>query len=104
MAYPVATPGPSMPHHGGMSHPVTESIRINASAQVLYDLISDVSRMGQWSPEATGALGAGKELAAGDTFVGLNKFALARWWTNCTILEADRGERFSFDVDFGPMP
>lgn len=87
-----------------MTEQVTESIRINASADRVYDLVSDVSRMGEWSPEATGALRAGKQLEAGDTFVGLNKFALARWWTNCTVLVADRGERFEFDVDFGPMP
>ena len=60
--------------------------------------------MGEWSPEATGALRASKPLRAGDTFVGLNKFALVRWWTNCTVLHADRGERFEFDVDFGPLP
>ena len=87
-----------------MSDPVTESIRISAAAQDVYDLVSDVSRMGEWSPEATGAVRANKQLQAGDTFVGLNRFALARWWTNCTVLHADRGERFGFDVDFGPMP
>ena len=87
-----------------MAEPVTESITIDASAEDLYDLVSDVSRMGDWSPEATGALRAGEQLKRGDTFVGLNRFALARWWTYCTVRRAERGDVFEFDVDFGPFP
>ena len=34
---------------------VSESIRINAAPEVVYDLVADVARMGEWSPEATGA-------------------------------------------------
>jgi len=87
-----------------MAEPVTESITINASADDQYDLVSDVCRMGEWSPEATGALRAAEQLKEGDTFVGLNRFALARWWTYCTVRRANRGEVFEFDVDFGPFP
>ena len=27
---------------------------------------------------------------------------LRGWFTRCTVRRADRGERFEFDVDFGP--
>ncbi|MCH9814959.1 MAG: SRPBCC family protein [Actinomycetia bacterium] len=80
---------------------VTESEQIQASPEVLYDLVADVSQMGQWSPEATGAIGASRDLQVGDTFVGTNRRGLIRWYTQCTVLRADRGRIFEFDVDFG---
>lgn len=81
-----------------------ESIYIAAEAGRIYDLVSDVARMGEWSPEATGARGADTRLQPGDRFIGWNKHGLIRWFTQCTVLSASRGEEFSFDVDVGPMP
>lgn len=80
------------------------SLEIAAPPEKVYDLVADVARMGQWSPEATGAAGAAANLRAGDQFWGLNKRGIARWFTRCTVLEAQRGKRFVFDVDFPPMP
>lgn len=81
-----------------------ESLRIEAPAQVLYDLVADVARMGEWSPEATGAKGAAKSPAVGDRFIGTNRHGLARWVTVCTVRQAERGSLFAFDVDVGPFP
>ncbi len=90
---------------GGMheSH-VSESITISASPAVVYDLVSDVGRMGEWSPEATGARGVSGELSVGDRFIGTNRRGPVRWFTQCTVAAADRGAEFEFDVDFGPFP
>ncbi len=84
---------------------VTESIRINAAPEVVYDLVADVSRMGEWSPEATGARRAtpGSQKKVGDTFTGLNKHGIARWSTQCTVTQANRGEEFEFTVEFKPF-
>ena len=41
---------------------VSESIEIVAEPEAVYDLIADVSSVGQFSPEATGALGARERL------------------------------------------
>ncbi|MGV1037040.1 MAG: SRPBCC family protein [Candidatus Nanopelagicales bacterium] len=84
---------------------VSESIRIDAPAGVIYDLVSDVARMGEWSPEATGARvkSAGAALKVGDRFTGTNKHGLARWSTQCTVTEADRGKAFEFAVAFKPF-
>jgi hypothetical protein len=90
-------------HTDRVSEPVTESIFIEADPVSLYDMVADVSRMGEWSPESTGALGAARKLAAGEKFTGLNKRGPVRWATICTVRDADRGRRFSFDVDFGPV-
>lgn len=87
-----------------MSASARASLEIAASPEDVYDLVADVATMGQWSPEATGAVGAPAELQRGDHFWGLNKRGIARWFTRCTVIEAERGKLFVFDVDFPPMP
>jgi ribosome-associated toxin RatA of RatAB toxin-antitoxin module len=84
---------------------VSESIRINAAPEVVYDLVADVERMGEWSPEATGARvsNSGPQLTVGDTFTGTNKHGLARWSTQCTVTQSKRGEEFEFTVEFKPF-
>ena len=91
---------------GAMREPtVSESIRIAASPDVIYDLVADVARMGEWSPEATGARVSkpGPLVEVGDTFTGTNKHGIARWSTRCTVTEAERGEVFEFVVEFPPF-
>ena len=86
-----------------MGPEVTESLDIKASNVVLYDMVADVARMGEWSPEATGARADSRQLSSGDRFVGFNKYGLARWFTFNTVRWAQRGELFEFDTDFGPF-
>jgi len=83
---------------------VTESIHISAPARRVYDLIADVAGMGRFSPEATGAVGAPREPAVGDTFWGTNRNGPWFWMTRCRVTAADPGRAFAFDVDLGPFP
>ncbi|MFN8125306.1 MAG: SRPBCC family protein [Candidatus Nanopelagicales bacterium] len=87
-----------------MTAHVSESIVINAPADQVYDLVADVSRMGEWSPEATGARGTDGPPDEGERFVGFNRRGPVVWFTFCTVRAADRGAEFEFDVDFGPFP
>jgi hypothetical protein len=68
-------------------------------------MVSDLPRMGEWSPENTGgkwARGAGPMVGA--TFRGTNR-AGWRWWrTVVTVTAADPGRRFAFDVHFAAVP
>ncbi len=82
----------------------TSSIEIEATPDRVYDLVVDVARMGEWSPEATGTMGDPGEVQVGDHFWGLNRKGVWRWFTRCTVLEAQRGKHFVFDVDFPPSP
>ena len=79
---------------------------VSASPQVLYDLVSDVTRMGEWSPETTSCrwLGASGAPVVGARFRGSNKFGWRRWSTLCTVVAAERGARFSFDVSVAGLP
>ncbi len=96
---------------------VSESILIRADPLSLYERISDVTRMGQWSPENLGATvhsgpagsngGEGADgvddggVAAayvGMVFDGRNKRGRFGWTTRCTVTAAEPGQRFAFRV------
>ena len=82
------------------------STDIDADPKVVYDLVSNLPRMGEWSPENTGGrwIRGAAGPAVGAKFRGSNRKGFRRWSTTCTITEAKPGEVFAFDVDFGPTP
>jgi uncharacterized protein YndB with AHSA1/START domain len=73
---------------------------INAPAEHVWDLVSDVTRMGEWSPETRGCrwLDDAAGPSAGARFTGSNAHRGRRWRTICTVIAADRGREFAFDV------
>ncbi|HVS69328.1 MAG TPA: SRPBCC family protein [Mycobacteriales bacterium] len=78
---------------------VEVSTEIAADAGRLYDMVSDLANMGQWSPEAQGGrwiTGGGPSLGA--RFLGRNRSGWRRWATVAKVTAADRGERFAFSV------
>jgi hypothetical protein len=74
------------------------SVRIRATPEVLYDMVSDVRRMGEWSPECRqcewidGATGP----TVGARFKGSNRRGAARWSTKPRVVTADPGQEFAF--------
>lgn len=80
---------------------------IDASPEVVYDLVADVTRIGEWSPECTSAewIKGATEAAVGAQFKGNNKLGFVKWSTKPEITEADRGRTFAFKVPgkFGPQ-
>ncbi|MFC4585766.1 SRPBCC family protein [Sphaerisporangium corydalis] len=79
--------------------------RIEAPPKKVWDLVTDVTRYGEWSPESTG----GRWLAGvggghvGASFRGRNRRGLIRWATTCTVVEWERPRRFTFEVDLSRM-
>lgn len=77
----------------------SESIVIDASPETVYDLVSDVTRTGEWSPVCKecwwdeGATGA-----VGDVFTGRNVLPDRTWETRCTVTAADHGREFGWLV------
>jgi len=74
------------------------STHVAAPAAELYDLVSDVQRMGEWSPECRscewidGATGP----VVGARFKGTNRRGAARWSTKPTVRVAEQGHEFAF--------
>jgi uncharacterized protein YndB with AHSA1/START domain len=83
---------------------VTQAIAADPAA--VYRLVSDVTRMGQWSPETTSCrwLDGATGPAVGARFSGTNRHGFRRWSTTCTVTAANPGERFAFSVTWGPFP
>lgn len=78
---------------------------IAAAPEVLYDMVSDLPRMGEWSPENTGGLWV--KGATGPTvgarFRGTNAHRERHWATTSIVEEAERGKAFAFLVAVGPI-
>lgn len=84
---------------------VEVSTSVAADPRAVYDLVSDVTRMGSWSPETTACrwIDGASGPAPGARFRGTNRHGPLRWVTTCTVTAAEPGRRFAFDVTFGPV-
>jgi hypothetical protein len=76
------------------------TVHIAASPTTLYDMVSDLPRMGEWSPENHGGrwLNGASAAAVGAKFRGHNHLRWRRWSTIATINAAERGSRLAFTV------
>jgi uncharacterized protein YndB with AHSA1/START domain len=75
------------------------TIQIQAPPEKVYAMLSDVTRMGEWSPECVKAewLGGATGPAVGAQFKGHNKLNwLIRWSSTPTVTVADPGKEFTF--------
>ena len=81
------------------------SVRIEAAPEQVWSLVSDVTRMGRWSPGNTGAkwIRGASGPAVGARFIGFNKRGPIRWATTCKVTECERPGRFAFVVDQNHM-
>ena len=78
----------------------SESTFIARSPTDVYDLVSDVTRMGNWSPVCKACWwdeGAGPEVGA--WFTGRNELPERTWETRSEVVAADRGREFAFIVN-----
>lgn len=72
---------------------LTASTEVRASADQVYAVVSDVTRIPEWSPETTRA-----EWLAPNRFQAWNRRRLGRWRTVANVVDATPGQRFSFVV------
>lgn len=88
-----------------MSDNITGSIEINAPAEKVYGMVSDLPRMGEWSPEAVGGKwkGGATEAAPGVKFAGKNKNGKKKWAAGVVIDEAQSPSKLQFTVKAGPL-
>jgi len=72
---------------------LSASTEVRASADEVYAVVSDVTRIPEWSPETTRV-----EWLAPDRFRAWNRRRLGRWRTTARVVDAEPGHRFSFVV------
>ncbi len=78
----------------------TGSIVIARPPGELYDLVADITRMGNWSPVCTACWwdeGAGPQV--GSWFTGRNVLPDRTWETRSEVVAAERGREFAFIVN-----
>ena len=74
------------------------SIVIERSPEELYDMVADVTRMGEWSPVCTACWwdeGDGPHVGA--KFTGRNERRERTWETRSEVVTADRGRGVCLD-------
>jgi uncharacterized protein YndB with AHSA1/START domain len=72
---------------------ISHSVVIDAPAETLYDMLADVTRMGEWSSACTGATwdeGAGPAATEGAWFTGHNLMGDRAYDAHCEIVAAER--------------
>jgi Polyketide cyclase / dehydrase and lipid transport len=81
---------------------VRSTERMGSQPEAVYELVADITRMGEWSPENTGGewLDGATGPAVGARFKGRNK-RKASWTTTAVVTEAEPGRAFAFAVGRG---
>ncbi|WP_405059062.1 SRPBCC family protein [Kribbella sp. NBC_01505] len=73
------------------------SVEIAVPPEVVYGLVSDVTRTGEWSPECVRCRWEpGSSGRPGDLFRGWNQNGRNRWSRLCEVLEATPADVFAF--------
>ena len=83
-----------------MSDPVIVSRTIAAPPDRVWEMVSDLPRMGDWSPENTGGswVKGATGPAAGARFKGTNANGKKQWSTDVKVTTCEPGRAFAFDV------
>jgi uncharacterized protein YndB with AHSA1/START domain len=87
----------------------TETVQVTrdiaAAPGVLWAMVADVTRMGEWSPETAKCtwLRRADGPAVGARFKGVNRNGRRRWSTVSTVTECRPGEVFAFETVAGPF-
>jgi len=78
---------------------------IVTTPQAAWELIADITRMGDWSPETTSAqwTRGSNGPAPGARFKGTNQMGSKKWRSDCVVTACVPGKRFAFDVTAGPF-
>ena len=88
-----------------MSTRVSVTREVAAPAERVWALVSDLPRMGEWSPENRGGVWVKGSTGPvpGARFKGANRNGDKSWSTAVKVIDAEPGRRFSFLVTVGPF-
>ena len=81
---------------------MSDSISVAVPPDEFYALVSDVTRMGEWSPVCRACwwdVGAGPQVGA--WFTGRNETPERTWETRSQVVAADPGRTFAWEVNHG---
>ncbi|HUZ21046.1 MAG TPA: SRPBCC family protein [Acidimicrobiales bacterium] len=77
----------------------SDSVVVACTPEALYDLVTDVTRMGEWSPICKACWwDDGDTARVGAWFTGRNELPARTWEARCEVVAAERGKEFAFVV------
>ena len=88
---------------------MTESVSVErdiaAPAETVWAMVSDVTRMSEWSPETVDCewIGGATGPVVGASFRGTNENGKKSWKTKCTVVAAEPAKSFAFEPKAGPL-
>jgi hypothetical protein len=77
---------------------LSESITVSRPAEELYAMVSDVTRMGEWSPVCTGGWWDDDTRGVGAWFTGHNETPSKTWETRSRVVADEPAREFAFVV------
>lgn len=79
---------------------ITRSVEVAAAPDTVWAMISDLPRMGEFSPENVGGVWVHGSTgpALGARFRGTNVNGSLQWWTKVRVVACTPGRHFAFDV------
>ena len=81
------------------SYDISASTRVAADPEAVFRVASDITRMGEWSPECTGGEWIqGEPGTVGSRFRGHNRRGEDTWTTECEVIAAEPGREFAWAV------
>ena len=82
------------------------TVHVRTDPERLWAIVSDVTRMGEWSPETKRAewLDGARGPSVGARFKGYNQRGRSKWSTICEVIEAEPGRSFGFAVGKAARP
>ncbi|HUR51610.1 MAG TPA: SRPBCC family protein [Mycobacteriales bacterium] len=85
---------------------ISRSVEVHATPEAAYARVSDLPRMGDLSNENRGGrwVGGATGPAVGARFKGRNSNGIRRWSTKVTVVAADPGSAFAFDISYVGIP
>ncbi|WP_161895162.1 SRPBCC family protein [Gordonia spumicola] len=82
-----------------MAEPIIEdSIDVNASPEAVWSVISDLKRMGEWSPQCKKMVVLGGDVRQGARTVNLNRRGPLFWPTSAKVVTFDPNREIAFRI------
>jgi uncharacterized protein YndB with AHSA1/START domain len=83
-----------MPNQSLIQH----SVEIDAPPSTVWDIVSDLRRMGEWSPQCVRMAVVGREVGLGTRTVNLNRQGWKRWPTTAKVVVFEPEQTLAFRI------
>lgn len=77
---------------------IESSIDIDATPAAVWDVVSDLKRMGEWSPQCKKMFVFGSAVKKGTRTFNINRAGKLHWPTNAKVVDFDPGKKIAFRI------